>query len=316
MKNLNLKILFLLMTFFAQTIFAKSSLEAYKLIKEKKWREANEAASKATKNQPNDAEAWFLLGLTEERLENLSDAIDAYEKYLKLNPAPSAVAAVEARIADLKPRARQQAQDKYGKFANGLFVEKSLMYKPSFVTEIGGKLNTPFSFGFRIGMVTFGYRRASGTYSDNIQAPTTTLTKPAYATIRDGGTITHQQIFANINFSLVDPYTSWGNMQLTLPLSIGGFNNSLKANYDGKKYGNGGLNLGLGLGLVGYTRSPFSWYVQSIYHYGIPYWPIRETGSHQGIKNSHGDAVKGNNINLEVAAGITFLFGEKLTKHY
>ncbi|MDZ4660622.1 MAG: tetratricopeptide repeat protein [Pseudomonadota bacterium] len=324
MKTLNFSLFICTLALFFNSVFAQttapaipdSSFKAYKLIKEKKWREANAVAKNATVAQPNDAEAWFVLGLTEERLENLEDAIKAYEKYLELIPAPAAAEIVVARIAELKPRASHQQQDKYGASSNGFFIEKQLSYKPNFITEINGEMNTPFSFGFSFGMVNVGYRRASGTFKENIKEPASHQASPAYTTITGGGAITHQDLFANIYFSLIDPYTSMGDMQLAMPFTAGLVSNTLEATGNGKRYGNVTYDFGLGLALRGFTRSPLSWYAQGIYHVGIPFWGIRESGYDKGIKNAQGDDIKGNIHNFEISAGITFLFGEDLLKHY
>lgn len=105
-------------------------------------------------------------------------------------------------------------------------------------------------------------------------------------------------------------------MQLAIPLSVGGFNNSLQANSNEKKYGNVGMNIGLGLALRGYTRSPFSWYVQGLFNMDIPYWPIRESGFDKGIKNTRNEEVKGGASNFVMAVGVTLLFGEDIKKRY
>lgn len=297
-----------------ETAVVGSSYKAYSLVKEKKWSEAREEAARATKSQPHDAEAWFLLGLSEERLEHLSAALEAYKQYLKLNPPAAAAQNVQGKMDELRPRARHQLEDKFGRTSNGFFVEKSLAYNPNFVHEINGSLGKPFALGFNFGKVFLGYRLASGTFTETINAPQSNST--AYTAITGGGKITHQEIFANLDFNLIEPYESWGNLQLTLPLALGGFMNTLKTTSPSKTYGNVGYDFGLGLGVRGFTRSFFSWYAQGIYHVGIPFWGIREGGQDKGIRNAHNEDVKGNITGFEFSVGVSFLFGEDLAKHY
>lgn len=295
---------------------AQTSQRAYELAREKKWPEALSEATSATVSNPNDGKAWFMLGLVQERTEKLSESLESYNKYLALNPDPKVAEAVQTRLADIRPRANLQNQDRYGKSSNGFFFEKQLSYAPKFVAEVNGKLTTPFSFGFNFGLGSVGYRRATGSYTENIKAPASHQTSPTYNIIAGGGDIIHQELFANFNISLVDPYTTMGDLQLALPLTFGGFMNTLKSNLDGTMYGNVGYDLGIGLAIKGYSRSAFTWYAHGIYHLSIPFWGIRESGYDLGIKNAQNDDVKGSASNFEVAVGINILFGEDLKKHY
>ncbi len=301
---------------FAQTQAPGSSLRAYKLAKEKRWLEANIEAKSATEAQPKDAEAWFMLGLTEERLEHLSQSVSAYDQYLKLAPSQSVALAVESKMLELKDRAKRQGQDIYGTNSSGIFLEKSFTYSPSFVAEVNGNLTAPFAVGFHWGKGFIGYKRATGTFTDSVKIPNSSGKTLVYNTVSGGGSLSHQELFANIFFSLIDPYTSWGNVQLALPFFAAGYMNTISTNSDSKKYGNVGYDFGLGLALRGFTRSPFTWYVQGIYHIGIPFWAIQEGGSDNAIQNSKSQDIAGNVNGFEVGAGLSFMFGSETSKHY
>lgn len=300
----------------AQTVTPKAPpksgdpVKAYQLAREIKWTEARTEAENATKSDPQDAKAWFILGVSEERLENLDLAVKAYQKYVALADSTPASKAVQEKLPGLKTRAKTKAEKTYGRTSNGLFFEKSMSYSPSYVDEIGGENSTPFAIGINFGKVYWGYRQFTGNFTADLKVPDDSV--PAvYSTVSGGGDFTSRQLFANINFSLIDPYTKWGNMQLALPFYSAFGTNYLKFNSTGKEYGNWTYDLGIGLALRGYTRSSFTWYVQSIYHIGIPFWKFKEFGTDDPIRNSQDEDIKGSVSGLDTTIGIAYLFGSR-----
>jgi len=290
-----------------------SSLHAYRLAREKRWKEANDEARKATQTQPKDAETWFMLGMTEERLENLSAAATAYEKYLALSPQQTAAEPVRAKLPDLKSRAKRKNEDVYGTQSSGFYFGALPSYNPAFVDQVNGSLGTGFDLGFNFSFIFLGYRRASGSFKEDIKTPS--LSTPiTYTTVTGGGKIYHQELYMNAMVSLIDPYTKMGNVQLGLPIYFGGFMNTLEVG--GKKYGNMGFDMGTGLALRGFTRSTFTWYVQGLYHLGLPFWGIRQSSEREPIRNARDEDILGGSNTFELGAGIGFLFGSKVKKHY
>ena len=305
----------------AQTVMSSeplssgSPLKAYGLARETKWPEARNEAEGATKSNPNDAKAWFILGVAEERLENLSAAVIAFDKYLTLTAATPAAKAVRDELPAIKNRSKLKDEDTYGITSNGFFIEKSLGYAPAYVAEFHGKFSTPIGFGFNFGKVYLGYRQLSGTFTEDLKLPDAS-SPPVYSAVSGGGNFMSRQGFANINVSLVDPYTSWGDMQLAMPIYLGFGTNTLKMNSTGRFYGNWTYDMGLGLVLRGYTRSMITWYVQGIYHLGIPFWGFKEWGTDDVIRNAADESIKGSTSGFDTTVGISFLFGAETKKHY
>ena len=86
-------VLIVAVIFFATTGFQCGSAEttsAKLYMQQKNWQKAEESLTKALAKNPNDEEAWFLLGQTRLEIRNFSGMNDAYAKALALSDAHKA----------------------------------------------------------------------------------------------------------------------------------------------------------------------------------------------------------------------------------
>jgi tetratricopeptide (TPR) repeat protein len=70
--------------------------------KKKSYKAAAGRYERATKWQPDLAEAYYKLGETREKLDQTEQAIAAYQKFLELSPAPRKAEDVKKKIAQLQ----------------------------------------------------------------------------------------------------------------------------------------------------------------------------------------------------------------------
>lgn len=89
---------------FAQTTPSPEMVAANELVKEKKWNEAEKAFAKIVKAEPENARAWFMLGLAKHSQENWSEAIEAFKKNVEIAKTPSGMYNVAAGFSQLNKK--------------------------------------------------------------------------------------------------------------------------------------------------------------------------------------------------------------------
>jgi tetratricopeptide (TPR) repeat protein len=91
------------------------------------FQDAENEFKKAIKYAPDWADAWFNLGVAQEKAENYSGAIESFSKYLKLNPNASDSSEVEGRIYKLeyKQEKAQKANEEKKKDFSGLWTGRA-----------------------------------------------------------------------------------------------------------------------------------------------------------------------------------------------
>jgi|CXWL01.1.fsa_nt_gi tetratricopeptide (TPR) repeat protein len=65
--------------------------EAMELAGTQKWAEAAKALDEITRSEPNNARAWFLLGVARHQLGQYAKAVEAYEKNIPISKNPTAM---------------------------------------------------------------------------------------------------------------------------------------------------------------------------------------------------------------------------------
>ena len=63
-------------------------IAANKLVKEKKWEEAEKAFARIVKTEQKNARAWFLLGFARHSQEKWAGAIEAFKKNVEISKSP------------------------------------------------------------------------------------------------------------------------------------------------------------------------------------------------------------------------------------
>ncbi len=300
--------------FFLVNASAQGSVTAYQLARERKWPEARSEAAAAAKANPADSKAWFMLGVAEERTENLDESAAAYQKYLALNPDPKVAAAVQAKMPELKQRARKKTEDKYNNQSWGFFVGYSPVAKSTMAEQLDSDVKTSMDIGFNFGGFLMGYRRATGTVPA-FKAPQKSLTTGTvpYTTLTGGKQSTGELYVAGL-IPLIEPYGKWGAAQLGLPLFFGVYSQTIRA--DSRVFGNIAYDVATGLSVKWFTRSPFTVELSGVYHLAIPFWGVRESSDSKTIRNSNNEDIQGRNSGLEMRIGIGLLFGGETPGHY
>ena len=103
-------VIFLLIGMITQNIFAqqqKPSAEmvaANKLIREKKWKDAENAFAKLVESNPKSARAWFFLGFAKHSQNKWAGAIEAFKKTVEIAKAPAAMYNVAAGYSQLNKK--------------------------------------------------------------------------------------------------------------------------------------------------------------------------------------------------------------------
>ncbi len=291
-----------------------TSGKAYELAKQKKWPEARTEAVNATKSNPNDGKAWFMLGLVEERTENLSESAAAYKKYLAMNPDPKVAATISAKVPDLEKRARKKSEAKYNNDTWGLFLGYSPSVQSTMADQLDSDFKTTMDIGMNFGSFIMGYRRGYATIP-KFKAPPIGVTTGTlvYTTITDGKQSFGELYVAGL-IPMIPPYDKWGGAQLGLPLFFGMYSQNIKAG--DRNFGNIAYDLATGLSVKWFTRSPFTVELAGLYHLAIPFWGVRESSGSKTIRSMKDEDIQGRNSGLELRIGIGLLFGSEPKGHY
>lgn len=158
--------------------------------------------------------------------------------------------------------------------------------------------------GGNLGSHFIGARFGQGTFSDTVLIPTG-KSSPAFTSVASGGDITSLRFFYDYHIALIDPYTTWGDYSLTLPVGIGMLINEVKAKGSQDNFG---FDADIGIGLRHYSRSWFSWYANAIYHFDLISTGGLGDGGSGAITNTRGEEVSGGAGGLEVGVGLNILF--------
>ncbi len=292
--------------------------QAKDFAKSGEWAKARDAAEDVTKNDPKEAKNWYLLGVTEQRLEHAEAAATAFQRVLDLEPSGPLARAVSVTLPALKVKGDAELKYKYGPDSSGVFLGYSPSAGIAAARQIDSSATSSVEGGFRLGKFQVGFRYASGDVS-KIYAPQPgtayTSTAPNYLLNASGGSHTFKELYVNALLPVLDPYGKAGGLQLNIPLFFGGFINSLEmksgvtANGSGKTFGNIGWDFATGLHAMYYTKSPFAVELSGMYHFGFPFWDIRQDGNSEGIQGPNHERVSGGTTGFEVALGLDILFG-------
>ena len=295
------------------------------LIEQKDWSTAAEEIRQSTKLDPSSAEGWLVLGTVTMRLERNVEALDAFKTYLTLDPPADKAAAVKRRILELELRldkekrakaeadaakaaaeqaATKKEAERYGPLGNGLFLAYSPLYKPKVSTsgDLGSSVSSSFDVGFRIHLVDFGLRYASGKVGRITAIDDKKVTSGPYL----GGSHTLYELFGRIYFALNDVPLGKAGFQALIPLHLGLFVNNVKFN---TTYWNAGLDAGTGLQLRFYTGTHVSFDLSGLYCFSLPINPIRNNDARFIYAlNSSGAKIAGKIDGFDLRVGATILF--------
>jgi hypothetical protein len=320
------RLIFLLtsLIFFSQTLALAGDDpydQAKDLAKTGQWAQARDLAEQGTQKEPTDAKRWYLLGVVEQRLEHEKAAADAFQKVLEIEPHGPLARAVSVTLPDQKAKGDNEQKYKWGPDSPGFFFSFSPAAGIAAASQMGSSLSTSIEGGFQFQKIQIGFRYGSGTVG-KIFAPAEgsdngATNQPAtnYLPNSSGGSHTFKELYMNVLLPVLDPYTSLGGLQLNIPLFLGGFENSvslaqgLTANNSGSTFGNIGWDFATGLQATYYTKSFVAVDLAAMYHWGFPFWNIREDGNTAGIEGPSNQQVTGGTTGFEVSLGVTFLFG-------
>jgi tetratricopeptide (TPR) repeat protein len=301
---------------------AKSEIHRNKarlLIEEKNWQQALVEIRQATQLNPKAADAWLIQGTVAMRLEENAEALDAFNKYLALNPPVDKATAVRQRIAEVELRldkqkaeanakaeaAAEERAKRVGPGGSGIYFAISPTYKPGITSsdDLGSSMDKSFDFGFRFGFVDWGFKFGSGDIpgiivrkeKDNSLVGTYTKGKHNL-----------YEMYFRFGIPLSEPQAGQAGHSFLIPIHMGMFMNNAKFN---KTYGNIGFDFGSGLQYRYYTGSSFVFDVSALYYLGLPFWKIQNADSEiLAVYNLNGDRAKGSMSGSELRAGITLLF--------
>ncbi len=101
--------LVLLLCLSAQSVFSQPPISpemqvANELIKQKKWQEAENSLSEIIKKEPENARAWFNLGLARHSQKKWESAIEAFKKNVEIAQVPAGMYNVAAGYSRLNKK--------------------------------------------------------------------------------------------------------------------------------------------------------------------------------------------------------------------
>ena len=199
--------------------------KALKWVEAKDWESARKEADKAADLDPDTADNWLILGTVEQRLEHKTEAVEAFRKYLSMNPPEEKAKEVRQRIADLEVAKESQAKTEDAE-AGQKAVDMSspgfgFWYSPKHTVaggddDLKSEITTSFGTGLTSPNFTAGFRYASGTI-------------PAAMLRRKGQPDT---IVTNLSHKIyelefaytpivINPYTSLGPVSIGIPIYFG-----------------------------------------------------------------------------------------------
>lgn len=327
----SLSILFVSLNAFSMESTATSSViespaqaEVYRnkarvLIDQKDWNGAAVEIRQATQYNPKDADAWLILGTVAMRLEANTEARDAFNKYLALNPPDDKAAAVRQRLAELEVRLDKQKKieedeakaaakkkaDRFGPRGSGFFVASSPSYKPNISTDddLNSTMSGAYEFGFRVSLVDVGLRLGSGT----VARVTVNNDKNAFLRTETNGKHSMWELFTNINIPVNEPEEGKAGLQFLIPIHVGLYMNNIA--FTAKTYWNMGATLGSGGQLRYYTGSHLVFDVMALYSLALPMTAIQNNDALiETVYNAKGNKAEGSLTGFELKAGLTILF--------
>ena len=250
-----------------------------KLAAQKLWQEARDEAAAATVLDPANADAWLVLGTSEQRLDHEEEAIQAFRAYLDRKPPEDKAAAVRARVAELElgrdqrqKAAEEASRAQYGTSTPGFGFGYSPVLDVKLRSDaeaLKSSISSSFDVQFGPGWFALGFRYGSGTTPSLIAHNETTSTTTKVMTVTDTLVTDAPHKFYEMYLSsaipLNEPYGKLGLFQVFVPIVLGLPWNTVSA--AGKSYSNMGLDLATGLGVRLYTKSFFSANLTGLYHF-------------------------------------------------
>lgn len=320
----NFILLSLILTVFASGSFAqtpaapagvKAAIEhqdlARAFVAKKNWQKAREEAKLATAAAPAselNRDSWLILATTEERLENFSEATDAYAKYLSLSPAPKKKAIVQDRLTELEIKVDRYKRYKWGRWSMAAVLGTSPTFNSKTTDQIDSSMSSAMDLGFRINGLTFGFKKGVGK-AGAFTAPTNTTANPPYGNVAAGSRHVIEELYFQYDFDLTNQ-AERSQMVWTIPLYMAGVANSVRTETSPKKlYVSYGYDIATGLNLGFYTKSAISFDLGVLYHLGIPFTAMQSSDDLAPIKTTSGEDVGGATTGAEVRVGIKILFG-------
>ena len=290
--------------------------KAQQYISAKDWSSAEGEAKAIVKDSPQDMDGWLMYGIIEQRLEHNDEAIQAYHKYLDLNPPADKAQAVREKLAKLEVRSAQQKHEEdvqneemYGPRSTGIFLSYAPIYNPSTSSVLGGNVHSNYQLGFEVHRFIVGLQYDSGT------VPSLLAPNSAGQYVASGpATLKTYILFFELNPILTEPFKdSTGPFSIYVPIHIGAFDNSVNVGSGAGSgtYSNFGLEVATGLGVEWYSRSPFKLGATALYHQG---WGMSglSNGSNN-LENNSGTVAYGGNVGFELKFTVAYLFGFEKT---
>ena len=212
----------------------------------------------------------------------------------------------EAKDAEAKDTATESPkwQGTHGAFFIGI--------SPLFLPKVGSadRLNTGNITSFDIGVETketilFGLRYAHATIpSLQVYNPLTFITSNYL-----NASLIIIEPFLGFNLPLNRPHTTFGPIQLYIPVNVGLAVVSISAPSDTDTYKGLSLDTSLGLGARLYTKSIFRADLSVLYHFGFPIEKITsDTSPTNNVQSPTGETMKSSLTGFEVRLGISLLF--------
>jgi len=313
-----------MLTPFAHASETDSEIELHrtkeqKFIDAKDWASAEGESKAIVDAKPQDLDSWLMYGIIEQRLEHNEEAIKAYHKYLDMNPPQEKAQAVRNKLADLEIRSTKQKheadaehEETYGPRSSGVFFAYAPIYNPSTSSVLGGNVTHNYQFGFEINRVIMGLQYDSGTIP-SLLAPNNNGNN--YVSAGPAALSTYI-LFFELNPIITEPFTeSTGPFSIYVPIHIGTFVNSVTVDsgVGAGTYSNLGFELGTGLGVEWYSRSPFKLGATALYHQGWGYSGLINNSSttQNSLENKSGTIAYGGNVGFEFKLTVTYLFGHE-----
>lgn len=285
-------------------------------LEQKKYSQARDEAKLSTKAAPTDEtnrDAWLILAGTEERLDNLPAAKDAYAKYLSLSPAPAKRSVVQDRLTDLEVKVDRFLRYKWGSRSAGLLLGYSPVFNSQTKEQMTGDMASSMDLGFKIGSMSFGYKKAVGK-AGLFRAPTTTAANPPYGNVAAGARHVIEEVYFQFDIELTkEPERS--PVVWSIPIYMAGVANGIRTQTSPEKlYISWGYDLASGISVSLYTKNAFSFDVTALYHVGIPFSEMQSNDDKAPAKTTAGEILSGASTGAEVRAGIKILFGTEPPK--
>ncbi|MEK7357531.1 MAG: hypothetical protein AAB250_13850, partial [Bdellovibrionota bacterium] len=284
---------------------------ARQFVDAKSWVKALAEAKLATAAAPTvpaNRDSWLILAATEDRLGHLSEAKNAYAKYLSLSPAVEKRPLVQQRLTELETKLDRDHRYKWGTRSAGLILGYSPSFQATSTTEIKGDMSTAMDLGLRFDRFQFGFKKAVGK-AGAFRAPTTTAANPPYAAVAAGARHVIEEVYIQTNFDLTsEPERK--SIVWSIPLYMAGVANSIRTESTPEKhYVNFGMDIASGISANLYTKSAFSFDITALYHLGIPFGEMASNEEKAPIKTTAGETISGSTTAFEVRLGLKILFG-------